>query len=290
MRLVISGMLVGLLMWSAEAKSPTSGRTTFERVPKAALAELKATVGKPFTAGLVFIDGKYIEPPYKVERYGTAIRINGVQATGQVIAWDEFLKTQEGVKIEKAEAPAPAPESAVEEEVEEEVEEDPEEASGDDLDDLFDDAPAKPKAKRTVKRKVKKTVAAPAVPAPVTTVTFEGEFQPNERTKEMVARINKLRTKVELTLRNGGYCFFGSRYPMVTGERAVADMLLADLPKTMKENADLASFQAAAASRMTYLPAGVIRDLFRNRIDYLKLQERAKSIKGERQWEALLNQ
>ena len=33
-------------------------RRSFEAVPKQALVELKATVGRPFTSGLVFLDGK----------------------------------------------------------------------------------------------------------------------------------------------------------------------------------------------------------------------------------------
>ncbi|MBR1921804.1 MAG: hypothetical protein IJ829_07390, partial [Kiritimatiellae bacterium] len=79
------------------------GAAAYETVPKRALAELKATVGQPFSAGLVFIDGKYLAPPYKVERFGTALRINGQQVSNQLIAWDEFLKTQAGAKIDRAE-------------------------------------------------------------------------------------------------------------------------------------------------------------------------------------------
>ena len=33
--------------------------------------------GTPINSGFVFIDGKYIEPPYEVKRKGLAIYING---------------------------------------------------------------------------------------------------------------------------------------------------------------------------------------------------------------------
>ena len=103
------------------AAEAAEAKRSFGTVPKQALVELKATVGKPFSSGLVFIDGKFIPPPYKVERFGTAFRINGNQVTRQVIPWDEFLKTQPGVRIEQVEiapsAPAEseAPEPAAEE-------------------------------------------------------------------------------------------------------------------------------------------------------------------------------
>ena len=71
-----------------------NSKSAFATVPKQALVELKATVGKPFSAGLVFINGKFLDPPYKVERYGTALRINGIQVTNEIVPWTEFPKTQ----------------------------------------------------------------------------------------------------------------------------------------------------------------------------------------------------
>lgn len=283
MRLTTALVVLALAL-TADAKPPTRVKSAFERVPKDALTALKATVGKPFMSGLVFLDGKYIEPPYTVERYGTAIRINGTQVSGQLIPWDEFLKTQDGAKVETA--PAAAPASA---EAEESVEEETTESVSDDmdLDDLFDDAPAKPKAKRKVTRKVKK----PAAPVATTTVTFEGPFKPNDKTRAMVAKLNKIRTNTEVNLRNGGYCFFGSKYSPVTGDRGAASLLLTALPKAMKGCSDYSAFfNAASAQHISYLPADVLHDLYRNRIDYIKLLEREKSFKEERQWEALLSQ
>ena len=283
-RMILTWALFGAV-FAAAAKEPKSA---FERVPKAALTELKATVGKPFSAGLVFVNGQYLEPPYTVERWGTAIRINGTQVTGQVVAWNEFLKTQSGVKIVEAAAPAAAVPSSPAE-AEEEAEDESEVDDDCDLDDLFEGSSVKTKAKKAAPPKAKKPVPV-AAPAPTVTVTFDGEFVANAQTKEMVEEINRLRTKIELTLRKGGYCFFGSRHRLVTGERRVTEIILTTLPGLMKENSDRDAFLAAAARKLSFLPGSVQRELFAHRFDYLKLQERAKNLKGERQWGNLLSQ
>ena len=43
--------------------------------PKGAFKALKGEKGKPVKTGMVFIDGKYIPPPYSVERYGLVLRV-----------------------------------------------------------------------------------------------------------------------------------------------------------------------------------------------------------------------
>ncbi len=258
-------------------------RNSFEAVPKQALVELKATVGRPFSSGLVFLDGKFIPPPYKVERYGTALRINGQQVTRQIIPWDDFLKTQAGVRVERVEAPASETPAAVEEEA-------PAEPSysddlSDDFDDLFDD---NPKPKKKTSRPAARRPAAP--PPPAAKVIFDGEFKPNTKTKAMVARLNKYRTDLEVMLRKGGAYFFGTRYSAVRADRAPADMFIEVIPQVMKNCSTFEAFSSAARAKgITYLSEAVLRDLFRNRLDYIKLQERAKAVKDERKWEAMLN-
>ena len=285
---VFSAALCALASF-AQTKEPADN-SSFERVPRQALVELKATVGRPFKAGLVFINGRFIEPPYKVERYGTAFRINGIQVSGQVIPWDDFLKTQSGCKVEKVE-PSASPAEPVTEEVEEEVEEEvsDESSGGDDLDDLFSDdpAPAATKKKKTVKR-VRKVVRK-VEPVPETRVVFDGDFRMNDRSRQLVARLNKLRSEIETSLRSGGCFFFSSRHSRINVDSGAADLLLDSLPAVMKNNAGFPGFASAArAANLGYLPEQTLRDLFRNRIDYLKLQERRRVLKEERRWENLL--
>ena len=266
------------------APEPAAKRAAFATVPKQALVELKATVGKPFSAGLVFINGKFIDPPYKVERYGTALRINGIQVTNEIVPWTEFLRTQPGARVEKIETPQsadtpaaePAP-AAEEPEAEESYD------SSDDIDDLFDDDP-KPKKKATKKPAVKRPVKV-APPPPATTIVLDGEFKPNDKTRPMVARINKERTRVETTLRNGGSYFFSVRSMPISVDRLPTEMLLSSMPDVMKSNTTFEQFSSAARSKgLTFISDSVMRDLFRNRLDYIRLQARAKAVKEGGKW------
>ena len=271
---------------AAEPPPAAAKRAGFETVPKQALVELKATIGKPFTAGLVFIDGKFLAPPYKVERYGTALRINGQQVTGQLIKWDAFLKTQAGAKVERVEAPAGSADTAAAATAPA-----PAAESDDDLasefDDLFDDNP-KPKKKKKAATAATSRPAAP--PAPATTVVFDGEFRPNLKTKAMVDRLNNIRTDLELSLRKGGSCFFSSRYATISADRGPTDIFLSVIPKVMKDCPVFETFSSTARSRgVTFLSDNVMRDLFRNRLDYIRLQDRAKAVKEDRKWESMLN-
>ena len=283
-RLCQIGLTLVLSFSAVAAPEPAAKRTAFATVPKQALVELKATVGKPFSAGLVFINGKFIDPPYKVERYGTALRINGIQVTNEIVPWTEFLRTQPGARVEKietpqsADAPAAEPAPAAEEpEAEESYD------SSDDIDDLFDDDP-KPKKKATKPAAAKRPVKV-APPPPATTIVLDGEFKPNDKTRQMVARINKERTRVETTLRNGGCYFFSTRSMPISVDRLPTDMLLSSMPDVMKSNTTFEQFSSAARSKgLTFISDSVMRDLFRNRLDYIRLQARAKAVKEGGKW------
>ena len=276
-------LLLPFLVVSAPGSAAKRG-TAFATVPRQALVELKATVGKPFSSGLVFVNGKFLDPPYKVERYGTALRINGVQVTNEIIPWTEFLKTQPGARIEKVDPPpaaaAPVAESAPPaEEPEVAVSSD---SSDDDIDDLFDDDP-KPKKKVAAKpAAVKRQPKAAPPPQPTTIVVLDGEFKPNDKTKAMVARINKERTRIETVLRKGGCYFFGTRYATISVDRMPAEMFLAAIPGVMKSNTAFEPFSSSARAKgITFLSEAVLRDLFRNRLDYIP---REKAIKEDGKW------
>jgi len=277
----------------------------FAKVPKQALVELKATVGKPFSAGLVFVNGKLLDPPYKVERYGTALRINGIQVTNEIIPWTAFLKTQPGARIEKIEArpfadspeanSAPVVVASVSEQeamnpVVEEQEPVTTASSIDDIDDLFDDDPkpttktGEAMARETTAEEVSVVKASPkTAPAPkhvTTKIVFEGEFKHNSTTKKFLEKINKKREAVETTLRKGGSCFFGTRHKPVSLDRFPTEMFLSSMPDVMKDNTGFNQFSSAARAKgITFLSESVMRDLFRNRIDCFRLQARAKAIK-----------
>ncbi len=164
----------------------------------------------------------------------------------------------------------------------------------DDIDDLFDDDP-KPKknagktmAGATVEeRSVVKTPpkTAPAPKHVTQKIVFDGEFKHNPTTKKLMEKINKNREKVENTLRKGGSCFFGTRYKPFSFDRFPTEMLLSSMPDVMKDNVGFSQFSSAARAKgITFLSESVMRDLFRHRLDYFRLQTRAKAVKEEGKW------
>ncbi len=284
---VVAVALAPALFGAQAAVDKTVYPDLYSKPPTAALKTLKATVGRQFSSGYVFINGKYLPPPYKVERWGTAIRINGVQVTAEVIPWEEFIKTQKGVKVTKSETPVAEAEPAPvqEESVEEDEFEDDSEST---LDDLFDDDPA-PRKKTAKKRKVSYQ-PKPRKPEVTVSYSFDGEFVHNEKTLGYLERINKQRTTIDSRLRAGGYCCFGSRYRMATGDSKAADILMQKLPDLMKRHSNREAFVSAMfAAGFNYLPQSLIADLFRNRIDYVALERRYKDEAEKKKWSKLLD-
>lgn len=274
----------GLFLLFAVAVMTAMGAFAFQPIPKESAKALGVTRGKPFSAGMVFVNGKYVEPPYVVERWGTGIRINGQQVTGQVVDWNEFLKTQDGVKVEKTEtmvASTPVARSAP-----------AAAASSDDidassLDDLFDDDP-KP-AKKAVKKTATFRPAALAVPKTVVSYALSGEFKPNDASKALVIRVNATRTEIDRILRSGGFICFGNDYSQVTGDKRTLSSLLDALPELEQRSGTLERFRAGVRSaNLVYLNDMLCEDLFKNRIDYRKLMERRERIRSAQNWNQVL--
>ncbi len=282
----------------------------FTRPATEALKALKATRGSRIRDGYVFVNGKYLEPPYVVERYGTVLRINGEQITREIVSWVEFARTQEGVKLEtvtlnpdgtpKATTEASAEGSAdasasensastdedtasVEEEtVEEDVLE--EDDLSDSLDDLFSDEPAT-KKKTSARRRARTRKPATMT---MTKVTLAGDFVANDKSKALLARVNKERKDVDVKLRTGGYYFFGTRYSPLWGDSGAANHLMSKLPDIMRASTSAENFiERMRAGGFSYLPEALMHDLFRNRIDYLKLSKRLREKKESESWESL---
>lgn len=260
----------------------------FQPIPKASARALGVTRGKLFSKGLVFINGKYLPPPYVVERWGTGIRINSTPVTGQIVDWNEFLKTQPGVKTVTTEPESVAVSESAEPEAEAEAtsETQPVEAAAADvnsLDDLFEDDSdendVKKKSAAARSTPKPKVVHKPA-PKPRATVSYvlEGDFVPNEETKALVKRINQMRTDVDRTLRSGGFLCFGDKYPNLSGDSRLLKKLLSKLPELQQQATDEAAFVSSAyAANIVYLNETLLRELYKNRIDYLQLKRlRAK--------------
>ena len=260
-------------------------------IPVESAKALGRTRGKMIKTGLVFVDGKYMEPPYVVERWGTGIRINNTQVTGQIVDWLEFLKTQDGFKMKPAEqaasekpSQAESPESSNESASSLDDLFDDDSGGGESsLDDLFDDDPKPAKKKKNTVRKALK-------PKVQVSYEFEGEFAANEASKALLLKINSLRTDIDKHLRNGGFICFGENYSRVMGDSRTSLRMLERLPDLMRRYEDPKSFTAAVrAAGMIYFPDELYRDLFSNRLDYRKLDKRCKKWKKDLEWEKVFD-
>lgn len=257
----------------------------FETVPRVSAKCLGVTRGKPFSAGLVFINGKYIKPPYVVERWGTGIRVNSLPVTGQVIDWVDFLKTQDPSRVEKKKvtSAAPAPSAPVAASAPSYAQSD-----ADALDDLFDDDP-RPAATPPPAPKAAPAPVARVQPPPAAEYELKGDFVRNDASKALVKRINDQRTEIDSILRRGGFIFFGDGYSRVTGDARTADAMLEKLPEIMQhaENVHVLR-QRIRSAHMVYLNEILSAQIFDNRVDYRSLQERRQKIQKDREWEKML--
>lgn len=287
MRLSRLGIVTAFLALTAAL---TAG--AFPEIPRESVKALRITRGKSFFGGAVFVNGKYLAPPYVVERWGTGIRINKIQVSGQVVDWGDFLKTQPGaqsaaVSSAPAVAPEPAPKT-VEEPPAPAAEENEDESS---LDDLFGDEP-KPKKKAAARKgrkpPVAKQAAKPQTSEPAVT-SPDVEFSPNDASKALLKRINSMRTDIDRILRGGGFICFGDRYSQVTGDARTLSELLEKLPELQQGSPDFQSFYAGMrAAHFVYLNEGVCEDLFANRIDYRPLKELRAKLKQEKELNQVL--
>ena len=260
----------------------------FQPIPKESARALGVTRGRPFSSGAVFINGKYIEPPYVVERWGTGIRINSIPVTGQIIAWSEFIRTQPTAKVTKTD-PVPAPVVSAPVVTAPVAAPAPVDVDASSLDDLFDDDP-KPAKKALPPVTKPVAVARPAPAKPTVSYSLTDDFVPNEATKRMLERINSTRTDIDRIVRAGGFICFGDTYSQVAGDARTLRELLAVLPEFLQNARDVQDFCAKVRdARLGYLNEVLRWDLYRNRADYRKLKGLRTKIEKDNELNDVLN-
>lgn len=254
----------------------------FEAIPKASAKNLGATGGKEIKTGIVFVNGKYIPGPYKVERWGTGIRINGQFVTGQIVAWNDFVKTQPGA--EKIETTVGGGAAADEDEGGEAMDDGDslDDLWGDDddmgLDDLFDDEP-KPAKKAATKKPAKKKAAKK--PTKKVTYKLKGEFVHNDQSKALLNKVNTTRSEIDRQLRLGGMICFGDRYSRVMMDKGPAMKLLDKLPELQQSSSSAEELTAGIRQlRMDFISRDLCREFYQNRVNYHELQQLRKKIKS----------
>lgn len=254
----MTGRIAVLGIALAAALPGVAEQPSFEKVPDQARTALKGALGKPIRTGFVFVNGHYVKPPYRVARYGTAIFINNIQVTGQIVPWKAFLAQQTGMTALPAPAaPAPAPKKTSS------------------IDDLFDDdnAPA-PAAS-----------AAASAPEPA-----GGPFEMSARARQQLKRINDYRTDVDRRLRQGQFCFFGVRYARIDVTPRLGRDLIGTLPEAMRDASDGNDLFSRMRSRgFIFMNAALCADLIENRADYTALVERRQVLKEENDLQKLLS-
>ena len=288
-------------------------------VPEAAIAELGITLGTPQMNGFVFIEGRYIPPPYTVTRKGNGIFINRIQVE-QPISWSRLAAS--GTVSEATPAAAPAKKSvdadgdfmevgaaakptaaaatepvAAAEPVAATEPAKPKTVKS--IDDLFDDdKPAKP---APVDAPVATPVAAPAAapadaagkvaaqPAIAALAPAEPTAEDLKRQREtLVANLERLRKGYEQALIQKEFFFFSLRQSRVNGNYGTARTLMGVLPKALR-NAQSPQdlMQRLNQGGVYFIDLGICAALYKNKSTFPYLEERLAKIEDDEELDAM---
>lgn len=263
----------------------------FEPCPAQAVVNLKITSPrKPVRSGYVFVNGKYMPPPYRVTRHGTVLKINGTQVTGQIIPWSKFVDVpQSSVPSVKpvsipSKTPVKAPPKKIttvddlfaddppEEEMKEKPKSSPQDTSA--IDELFGDGPAKAPSAAEVK--------AEAI--------ANATFVKTPKTVRMVNRMNTYRSDVHRQLLDGDVCFFGSRYSQINVPNQLARKFLDVLPSAIKECPDASSLYTKLRSLgFVFISRQISEELFSNIADSSLIEERRRKERSTEDAQRFIN-
>lgn len=250
-------VLVAALVFAACVSAAPAPK--FATVPQQALDALGLDRDKKsVSSGILFVNGHYIKPRYRVNRHGTAVFVNDVQISGQIVPWRDFLATQDGyVPPAPVARPVAAPPPAKKEKT---------------VDDFFDDEPA-PAVK-----------PAPAEPAAASKDASEGAvaFVANEKSRKLLKKVEDYRNNVRTHLTDGDVCFFGSRYGRVYVPKRSARALIDALPEAIRDANTAAQLHAMMrARRFMFISIEICEDLMANQADYLQIAKRREQIKDD---------
>ena len=242
-------------------------------VPEEAIDALGTTEGTQQSKGFVFVEGRYIAPPYTVSRKGNGIFVNRIQVE-QPFAWmAETLtiaalpptkKPAEEVKKSDVdsslEVPALEPaEDFMTASVLPPAEVKPvDKPEGKGLDLLFGDGSAKP---ATEEKK--------AVPVVLT----------QKQKNELRHKLDAIRLRFEIGLAQGEFFLFNDKNGRINGTYGTAKTLFAVLPEAVrysKSPQDLMS--RLNQGGVNFLDINACSDLYRNKFNFMLLNDRRRAI------------
>ncbi|MBQ9431574.1 MAG: hypothetical protein IJU44_08475 [Kiritimatiellae bacterium] len=257
-------------------------------VTDAAKEAMGTTPGRMVLTGFVFVDGKYLPPPYTVSRIGNGIFVNRVQVE-QPVPWTHFYPPKADEKNDdddfeevddnggKADNAKPANGDF------EEVPETPAApaapqknaaAKVDDLDDLFADDDPPPANKPAAKPD-----AAPAAPQPARDIADEIE--------RLKAALDKARATYENRLAKNDIYFFSTSHSRINGNYGTARSMLEVLPEALYAATSAEDlFARLRRANIYFLDERAVRVIFKNKQSYPMLKERRQRIRQQEALEA----
>ena len=267
-------------------------------VPAEAVAELGSTFGTPQMSGFVFIDGRYLPPPYTVTRKGNGLFINRIQFE-QPVAWSFFdaLETAGGgaaapkkavdadgdfQEVGKAAAKPAAPASQAAAEKPKTVKS---------IDDLFaDDKDTSPAAKPPAADAEQPLAAAPAAAKPPATAQPMAQRFPEDikrQKAEVRANLENLRKGYEQALARGEVFFFGMKHSRLNGNYGTARTLMGVLPSALRQaQSPQDLLERLNQGDIYFVDLGICTALFKYRNAFPLLEERLQNIEAAEEIEA----
>jgi hypothetical protein len=242
-------------------------------VPEDAIEVLGSTAGTPQINGFVFIEGRYIVPPYTVTRKGNGIFVNRIQVE-QPFAWMAETLTVAAIPPTKKpeeeekkgdvdsslEVPAQEPaEDFMKASVLPPAEVKPvDKPEGKGLDLLFGDGSPKP---ATEEKK-----AVPVVLTP-------------KQKHELCQRLDAIRLRFEVGLSQGEIFLFNDKNGRINGTYGTAKALFAVLPEAVRYSKSPQDLMARLnQGGVNFLDINACTDLYRYKFNFVLLSDRRRTI------------
>jgi len=256
-----------------------AARAQLPEITETALAELGIAYGVPGMSGFVFVEGRYLAPPYTVTRRGNGIFVNRVQVE-QPVVWPRGVEPASAARAVDAdgdfetvapEAAQPAPAQP--------VAEDAQKKAVKSIDDLFADEEEPAAAPQP----------AAARPAPAASTQAVRSPEDHARDKaQVIEGLDRIRAGYEQALSRGEIFFFGQRHNRVNGTYGTARTLMGVLPKALRYAESPLDLQNRLKQGGVYfLDIGICGELFKNRNTFPLLEERLRKIEADEALEAI---
>lgn len=267
-------------------------RADLPEVSEAALGELGSTYGIPQMNGFVFIEGRYVPPPYTVTRKGNGVFINRIQIE-QPVAWSLIEAAEAGGEPQKKaidadgdfEEVAPGAVKPAEPEAPAAAEPATAPKAVKSIDDLFadDDEPAPAKAENPMQAPAEEQLSAVPAPVPVEAAPQQAVRRAPEEMKrlkdDLRTRLDTLRKGYELALGQGEVFFFSERQSRLNGNYGTARTLLQVLPGSLRNaQSPLDLMQRLNQGGVYFVDLAICSALFKNRMVFPLLDERLRRI------------